>query len=234
MSLLSTLLGSYIPQIITTPVFYNRKPVGMLLDPGHGLAQYTPGKRSPDGTIIEGEWNRDQVSRLLPELRSIGIDARCIVTEDSDVSLDERVARANRIMAKEPDKAWFYLSVHLNASPEKLCDKYGWNDTACGFCAYCTTKASAASQKWAKVTVETAHRFGFKGNRSIPSEGFWRKGFKVIRLTDMPAILTESLFMTNHKEVEFLKSEKGKRTITSLHIASVCEFFGIPYAHIQG
>ena len=84
------------------------------------------------------------------------------------------------------------------------------------------------------MMVRTAQEFGLSGNRSIPSAGYWSKGWYVIRNTKMPAILTESLFMTNRKECEFLKSEKGKATIESMHLAGICKMFGIPYAHVRG
>lgn len=222
-------LGGYVPQGITLPVMYGGKPVGLLLDGGHGLEQYTPGKRSPDGTLIEGRWNREMVARLLPDLRAIGFDARCLVPEDEDIKLADRVARANAIMAREPDKAWFYLSVHINAASGP-----GWEPRASGFCAYAGTNASEVSRNFARAMVAAAHRFGLKGNRSVPKEGYWTAGFYVIRCTKMPAILTESLFMTNPKECEFLKSEKGKETLSFVHVEALCDFFRVPYAHVDG
>lgn len=233
MTLYEKYLGDYRFEPIVNPIMYKGAPVGLLFDPGHGIRQYTAGKRSPDGTLIEGEWNREMVARLIPDLRVLGFDARCIVPEDKDISRPERVARANKIMRQERDKYWFYISIHVNAANDKDCDKDGWCKTASGFVAYAAPVSSADSKRMAKVMVEMSHQFGLKGNRSIPKEGYWTRGWEVIRDTAMPAILTESLFMTNPKEVEFLKSEKGKDTIASMHIAGLCEFFGVPYAHIK-
>ena len=233
MTLYEKFLDDYKFEPITNPVYYKGKPVGFLVDGGHGLEMYTPGKRSPDGRIIEGRWNREMVARVIPSLRALGIDARCITPEDQDISLDERVARANKIARSEPDKYWFFISFHINAAKKESCDANGWCRTASGFCAYAAPVSSADSKRMAKIMVDTAGKFGLRGNRSIPKEGYWSKGWYVIRCTSMPAVLTESLFMTNPAEVDFLLSEKGKQTICSMHTAAICEFFGIPYAHVQ-
>lgn len=234
MTLYEKLLSGYVFQPITNPVYYKGKPVGILCDPGHGLEMYTTGKRSPDGRIIEGRYNREMVARIIPTFRAMGIDARCIVPEDEDIKLEDRTARANKIMRQEPDKYWFYFSFHLNAAPKEACDKYGWCRTASGTSAYAAPISSDDSKRMARIMVATAAKFGLKGNRSIPSAGYWSKGWYVIRETKMPAILTETLFMTNPAEVDFLLSEKGKQTIESMYLVCICDFFSIPYAHVQG
>lgn len=235
-------LGGYVPQDITLPVIYDGKPVGLLLDGGHGLRDFTSGKCAPDGSLYEGEWNREMVARLLPDCRAIGFDARCLVPEDEDTHISTRAARANKIMADEPDKAWFYLAVHINAAPKESCDKNGWCKKASGVCAYApkngTYKLGSAlddSRSMAKTFVDLGRGdFDLAGNRSLPKVGYWEANYTVIYKTKMPAILTESLFMTNPDEVEFLLSEKGKETISSWHIAALCKYFGVPYAHVIG
>lgn len=222
-------LGGYVPQDITLPVIYDGKPVGFLMDGGHGLEMFTYGKRSPDGSLIEGRWNREMVARLLPDFRAIGFDARCLVPEDEDISLAERVRRANTIMANEPDKAWFYLSYHINAAAGS-----GWEPRASGVCVYTSKNASEVSRALAKTMVTTARRFGLQGNRSCPKEGHWSANFFVIYRTKMPAVLSENLFMTNPTECEFLKSERGKETVAAMHVEAMCDFFGVPYAHVIG
>ena len=91
------------------------------------------GKHAPDKSLYEGDWNREIVARLVPELRAIGFDARVLVVEDQDIGISDRAERANRIQAAEPGIYWIYLSIHINASPRKNCDKNGWDDKASGF-----------------------------------------------------------------------------------------------------
>lgn len=231
MTLYEKFLGDYKVEPIKNPVVYKGKPVGLLLDDSHGTRQYTDGKHNCDGSIYEGEWSREMVARMLPTFRAIGFDARCLVPEDKDISIYTRADRANDIMKKEKDKAWFYLSVHLNAESG---GEYAWKPGSSGYVAYASEDASQFSCQWAKTMVSKAREWGLGGNRSIPPEGFKRANFVVIHNTKMPAILTESLFMTNPIEAQFLVSEDGKQTIENLHLEVLCDLFGVPYAHIKG
>jgi len=228
MTLYESFIGDYVFAPIPSPVLYKGKPVGILLDNGHGTREYLPNsKRNCDGSIFEGEWSREMVARMIPGLRANGFDARCLVPEDKDINIHTRAKRANTIMKNEPDIAWFYLAVHLNAEHG---GERAWKPDSSGYIAYAAEKASDFSCLWAKTQVAMAREWGLGGNRSIPAEGFKRANFVVIHETKMPAILTESLFMTNPTEAKFLTSEKGKQTIDNLHAAVLCKMFGVPYA----
>ena len=48
----------------------------ILLDPGHGLN--TPGKRSPDGTLLEAAYNREIAQLTLSQLQANGHDAQLL------------------------------------------------------------------------------------------------------------------------------------------------------------
>ena len=78
------------------PAYY--KKLHVILDNGHG--ENTPGKRSPDGKFREYAWSREIVAMLVPELEERGISYSILVPETNDISLTERVKRANAI-AKE-------------------------------------------------------------------------------------------------------------------------------------
>ena len=57
----------------------------ILIDNGHGLN--TPGKRSPDGTLIEAAYAREIAKRIVADLTDKGYDAELLVPEDEDISL---------------------------------------------------------------------------------------------------------------------------------------------------
>ena len=57
----------------------------ILLDPGHGLN--TPGKRSPDGTLLEAAYNREIAQLTLSRLQANGHDAQLLVPETEDIPL---------------------------------------------------------------------------------------------------------------------------------------------------
>lgn len=65
----------------------------ILIDNGH--SNNTPGKRSPDGRLLEWAYTREIADRVAARLQSAGISSMRLVTEDTDISLEERVGRAN-------------------------------------------------------------------------------------------------------------------------------------------
>lgn len=65
----------------------------ILIDNGHG--NNTPGKCSPDGRLLEWAYTREIADRVAARLQSTGIDFMRIVTEDTDISLEERIRRTN-------------------------------------------------------------------------------------------------------------------------------------------
>ncbi len=201
----------------------------LLFDYGHGTRKYTNGKRSPDESLFEGEWNREVGKMIVSGLRELGVDCREIVTEDEDIPLQKRCDRANKIVADNPAKKCRYISIHINAAPTS-----GWDDRASGASVYTCVNPNSESVRMAQCYYDMVGRFELKGNRSVPEDHVWKANYKVLRGTNCPAILTENLFMTNHKECEFLKSQKGKETIANMHIAALCKYMGVPYAIYKG
>lgn len=199
---------------------------GILLDNGHGTRKHTVGKHSPDLSLYEGEWAREIVSKLHPILKELGFDSRILIPEVSDIALRERVSRANKIMASNPNTKWLYISIHINAAGrgDKWYEASGWS-------VYISNGASKESKKLAQTIYSIAEDFGLKGNRSVPPERYWQANFTVLTETKMPAILTENLFQDNRKECEWLKSEEGKETIVNLHLAAICKHCGVPFTY---
>ena len=93
----------------------------ILLDNGHGGiingVYQTSGKRSPlwkDNTqLFEGEFNRFIVNGIISELTKLNIPYVNIAPEYNDITLTERVKRANYWYDKGIDCV--YISVHSNA-----------------------------------------------------------------------------------------------------------------------
>lgn len=197
------------------------------IDNGHGTRQYTQGKRSADGRYYEGEWSRTMSRKLAKALNELGIQTWIVVPEKQDISLSERCRRANAMMTKMPDKYHIYVSLHTNAAGDASLVN-GWCDSASGMEVYCHNNASEASRILAHNVYVAGVAMGLKGNRG--GNDFKTANFGVLRETKMPAILTESAFHTNHKEVDFLLSEAGQETIVNYHVAGICKTFGIPYS----
>lgn len=166
------------------------------LDAGHGL--FTPGKRtlaSLDSKETR-EWvlnDRicDRVERLLRKYEGYNIIRVDDTTGNIDVSLAERVRRANEAGVD------FYLSVHHNAGVN------GGNGG--GIISVAHTNATAQSLEYQKILydglIETT---GLSGNRSTP---LTRQNLYVLRKTRMPAVLIECGFMDSAVDVPRILSE---------------------------
>lgn len=190
----------------------------ILIDNGHGSD--TKGKRSPyGGALQEWAWTRDIAKRVLDKLRAFGYDVELVTPEENDISLSERVRRVNAECKKHGANNVVCVSIHNNAAGAD--DK--WHD-ATGWSGWIAPNASANSKRLAQSLYAEAERLGLQGNRSVPAEKYWVGNFAIVRDTKCPAVLTENLFMDNEKEVDYLLSEEGKRTIADLHVYGITTY----------
>ena len=187
----------------------------VILDNGHGYD--TPGKCSPDKRLYEWSWNRDIVKRISAKLNELNIPNEILVTEDFDVSLNERVNRANKmsLMAKKQGLEPILISIHINAAGNG-----SWK-SANGWSVWVSNNASVKSREFAQILYAEAEELGLKGNRYTPKERYCTDNFYILKNTNCPAVLTENMFQDNKDDVEFLLSEEGKNKITELHIEGI-------------
>lgn len=189
----------------------------ILIDNGHGIN--TPGKCSPDGVHKEWAWSREIAQMIIEELSSKGYDAQRIVTENEDVSLNERVRRVNTICRTYGAQNVLLVSIHNNAAG----DGSQWND-ATGFSVYVSNNSSKNSQELARTIYIEAARNGLKGNRSVPVGKYWTQNLAICRDTLCPACLTENLFQDNKWDVTYLQSYIGKRCIVDVHVQGIINY----------
>lgn len=188
----------------------------VILDNGHGVN--TPGKCSPDKTLLEYKWAREIVDRLMVEFTKLGIRSIKLVPEDIDISLKERVRRANQIY-KDNSKQAILISVHCNAAGAD-----GKWHSANGWSVFIAQNASNDSKRLARNLYEEAEKRGLKGNRSVPKEKYWVQSLAMCRDTNCPAVLTENMFQDNKEDVALLLSEEGKKKIIDTHIQGVLNY----------
>lgn len=183
----------------------------ILIDNGHG--SNTAGKHSPDKRLMEWKYTREIATALLARLKDAGFDAERIVTEDTDISLQERVRRVNAVCNKYGAGNVVLVSIHNNAAG----GGGGKWKTATGWSGWVYTKASTRSRMLAQLLYAEAEKRGLKGNRCVPKEKYWTANFYILKHTACPAVLTENLFQDNRQEVDFLLSPEGREQIISLH-----------------
>ena len=180
-----------------------------LLDPGHGID--TPGKRGPifeDGMqLLEWEFTRDIVRRIMGRAVGLGLDCVNIVPEIEDVSLVERVRRANLYGGRA-----LYISIHANAGGGRGIEVF-------------TSPGETRSDRYASIFYKQYKAtFPEVRRRTDFSDGDPDKEarFYVLTKTSMPAVLTESFFMDNKEECKkYLLTEDGRNRIAMAHLTAM-------------
>lgn len=189
----------------------------VLIDNGHGIE--TPGKCSPDGTLIEGVWAREEAALIVRTLCTMGIDARLLTPEGRDISLGARVERVNALCRKIGASNVLVVSLHVNAAKND-----GHWHKATGFLSIVSPNAGKGSKLLARLIYEEAEKRGLKGNRWVPKEKFIVQSLAICRDTKCTAVLTENLFMDNLGDYSYLLSAEGKRTIASAHVEAIMRY----------
>lgn len=190
------------------------------IDNGHGVN--TAGKRSPDGRLREYKWARECAEMLVTALQAEGIDARRIVTEETDIPLRTRCNRVNDLCRTYGTANVLCISIHNNAAGNNA----QWLN-ARGFTAHVSLNASTNSKRLAKCLWDAAIKHGVQGNRAIPSVGYITQNLAICRDTNCPAVLTENLFQDNRADVDFLLSDDGRRTMVAVHVEGIKAYLGL-------
>lgn len=208
-----------------------------MYDGGHGIN--TNGKHSPDMSLLEYKKARELVKDIVARRRAMGYDARILVPEDTDISLTERCRRVNEVCNKVGKSNVLLVSVHCNAAGSD-----GKWKSAGGWCAYTTpgkTKADelatclydAAQEDLADYIdkfpirkAEGAYDSKQRPIRTDYSDGDpdYEANFYILKHTQCPAVLTESMFQDNKADVDFLLSPEGHNAIVNLHVHGVEKF----------
>ena len=209
------------------------------LDNGHGKA--TPGKRSPSATtgkgygkytkdqlsLYEYEYNRLIVKLVDEKLRQLGFKTFIVTPEvEGDIGLTARALRSNNMAGRNPGLKHIFISAHLNACGDGKTWYTGNNGSY--WCAY-TSKGQTGGDKLADCFYDAAEEVlkPFKkkiktdlsdGDRDV------EENFTVITKTTSPAVLVESLFMTNVDDVLFLKSDVGTKAIVDIYVKACIKY----------
>lgn len=203
----------------------------ILIDNGHGSD--TAGKRSPDGRLLEYKYARETATAIVDKLSRKGYDALRIVTEDNDVSLQERVRRVNAVCAKYGTQNVLLVSIHCNAAPP---NDGQWHK-ARGWSAW-TSRSQTRGDRLAdrlyaaaKVHLQDYMRTFPANTKQKPiredySDGDpdFEAGFYILRKSLCAACLTENLFQDNRDDVRYLLSEEGRAAIADLHVAGIVNY----------
>lgn len=213
----------------------NTNGIHIIFDPGHANYDIQAGKCSPvlttaegwddavcyNGRFREGMFNRDIVRRLTEMFTRLGYTVHDTSPEDGNVTLQQRVRRANDWCKKYGTSNCIFVSIHANAAGNGK----QWM-SARGVSVHTCHNCSARSEQMARHILDTAVHDGFKGNRA---NGFCKNNFYVVKHTLCPAVLVENLFYDNRDDIKILMSTEGRAAIAQYIFVGLCNFINEHY-----
>lgn len=177
------------------------------LDAGHGPD--TPGKRSPDGSLREYQFNAATAAYMATLLRRYdNVDVMFTHTDSRDVPLAERTYKAN---------AWgasLFVSIHANAAGGE-----GWQ-SARGIETYVHTSRPAGA-----LAIANAMQRHLVAATGLLNRGVKAADFHVLRETSMTAVLVECGFMTHMEEAQLLKADSYRQQCAAAMVTAIAEVY---------
>lgn len=195
----------------------------IILDAGH--AKVTGGKRSPDSSLLEWEFNNDMQYRLKTRLEQLGFTVYLVnpnPEKGAEVSLATRCNLANNYwVGKGKPKTCLYVSLHANAAGSS-----GWS-SARGVEVYASKDCSVNSKKAAKAINDAIFNEVYAFDKGFRNRGFKQNNFYVVKHTKMPACLIEYEFYSNKDGVKLLKNKRD--VLCEATIKGICNYFNMGY-----
>lgn len=186
----------------------------LYIDAGHG--PNTAGKRSPDGTLREFNFNNPTAKKLAAIMKEYeGVTTYFTYKENEDTPLKTRTNTANALAKKSSAKNKAFVSIHGNASGNE------WS-SAHGLETFVYTTKPAASVKLA-TNVEA----GMVKQTGLTDRGVKTDNLHVVRETTMPAILVEGGFMTNKEEAALMKTAAFQQKIAQGIADGLAKTYGL-------
>lgn len=190
-----------------------------LIDAGHGGLdandKYTtdPKKNKrykfEDGLeILEGVTNRAIAQKLWLKLQKAGISFALLYDEVADVSLTERVRRANKLADKS---RCCLISIHSNAGKGRGFEFF----TSPGF-----TKSDTICALFIEQYRRSFPEFPFRVDKTDGDDDKEEK-FTMLTGPVCPSILIENLFFDTRSEAEFLLSDVGQERLAEAMYQSI-------------
>ena len=195
----------------------------IILDAGH--ASVTAGKRSPDSTLKEWEFNNTMQYKLKARLEQLGFIVYLVnpnPEKGAEVSLASRCSKANGYWkGKGKPSDTLFISLHANAAGSG-----GWS-TARGVEVFTSVNSSTKSVNAAKKVCNAIYKDVYAIDKGFKNRGHKAYNYYVVKNTDMPAILIEYEFYTNKEGVALLKNKRD--LLCEATLKGICEHFGVSY-----
>jgi N-acetylmuramoyl-L-alanine amidase len=176
-------------------------PTTVVIDAGHGGSDRggIPGQRIP-----EKEMTLDVAQRLKGLLAASGY--RVVMTRDSDVF----VPLATRVAIANSYRNAIFVCIHFNSAR-----RMGAN----GIETYFYSRDS--------LPLASAVHYYVAGGAPTPNRGVRRRGFYVLRKTNVPAVLVECGFLTNPNEGQYAQTASYRQKLAEEIAAGVRGRFSV-------
>jgi N-acetylmuramoyl-L-alanine amidase len=195
----------------------------ILLDNGHG--KDTKGTRSPNWEnaeqLFEWEFNRDIVDQIDAILQAEKYDSVVLVPEMNDVSIKERVRRANKLHS---EKKSILISVHGNGAANNDSRPHGVETFY-----FSNSGKVLANELQNEVVGLTGWRD--RGVRKAYDKVTTKEGkeitiykIAILRYTKMVAVLTENGFYTNFEQCKQMMDDEVRTTIALAHVKAIKQY----------
>lgn len=193
---------------------------GWLINDKHPEGYYpTVGKKSPKDpvtgkvVIYEGVNNRILASMLVNELKRMRISASLLVPEEDDISLGDRVRRANK---ENKERKCILISIHSNGAGSD-----GKWANAKGISLHIAPKRSKKTEQLVDI-MEDEFKENFANMtkwRGVKSDNFY-----IISKSNCPAILCEIGFHDNLEEAKKMLTDEWRELATRSLSHSIITF----------
>ena len=199
----------------------------VILDSGHN--EYVSGKRSPNGTLKEWQWNNNVQVKLKKRLEEHGIivyQTNPSPSGKNEIGLTKRCTLAN-----DKYRAWgrpsncLFVSIHGNASGVNK-DNSGWCSPR-GVEVFVANNASTKSRNAASHICSCLYSDIYALDNGFKNRGVKTENFTVIYNTIMPCLLIEHAFYDNYKDYILMLNKID--AFVEADVKGICKHFGIIY-----
>jgi len=177
----------------------------VVIDPGHGGSDPGAGGHGLKEAAVALRISRRIRTALLQDF---DVDVKLTRSDDRFVELADRAKFAN------DRNAAFFVAVHINSG---------------GGTGYEDFVHPEAGERTKRLRSEVHRSIGaFLQREGVVNRGRKTANFAVLRLTDMPAVLTENLFIDRQSDAARLDSESFLQGIAEAHARGIAKALNLP------
>ena len=193
----------------------------LLLDAGH--AKNTAGKKAPDNSFYEWDFNNKMQYKIKKRAEEHGIHvylSNPTPETTSDIALTTRANKVNDYWKSKGKPKALMISLHANAFQDDF-------NSARGTETFVANNASTNSKNFAKDVNSSIVSAIKKIDSAAKDRGVKCKDWTVIQKASMPSVLLEYAFYTNKADLNILKNHQDE--LVEATVKSICKYFNVVY-----